>query len=84
MYLKKINETELNYHLFKISPTKFVLFDDEMDAPIQLGSIVLIKIGLEKVFDKVSNPTINIYDKRNYSFILKQIIKSKEKIKTVR
>lgn len=38
MTFKKINQEEKIFHYMKLSPTKYAIFDSEMDVPIMYGS----------------------------------------------
>lgn len=63
MQLKRIDKDQKIYHLFKMSEVLYVLYDDEMDMPIQYGSLTLVNPAVLSIRKNVKGITVIYYDR---------------------
>lgn len=63
MTLKPIDKNQILYHLFKLNTVKYALYDDEMDMPIQYGSLNLITAATQSLKKHIKNVRIVYYDR---------------------
>jgi len=63
MTLKSIDKNQKNYHLFKLSTVLYALYDDEMDMPIQYGSLNKIDAAITSLKKHIPGIFIFYYDR---------------------
>jgi len=63
MQLKPIDKNQVLYHLFKLNTVKYALYDDEMDMPIQYGSLNLVSAATKSLRQHIKNVRIIYYDR---------------------
>lgn len=63
MTLKPIDKNQTLYHLFKLSTVLYALYDDEMDMPIQYGSLNLISAATDSIRKNIKGVKIIYYDR---------------------